>query len=281
MRRENHRSQSTIPETEHFENLRSPTLSATSGISKEEELLNPNRYEVKPEIFLTPPRESIKTADMSRLARTPISINVTRSSCKLTECETARQLLIDRERDLQNIHSELSEAGIKIANLARKLRSKEHRRAILKHAVGPETEKILEGYLNQIDILEAKIRDKEMLQTFTTQNIEKHMPFDEKYFQHHMTVIRNATEDLMPCETSMACNDMDFIEMSNDLRFLLQRVLGDAQSTLQSISLHSLLRSILSASMCEWVFEREVHEPLFDNCPLRDSMLSHLTTQGV
>lgn len=70
-----------------------------------------------------------------------------------------------------------------------------------------------------------------------------------------MGIIRNVIEDFMSCaETSRMCNNIEFEKQTDDLRLLFQKVVDESEGTLQSISFHSLLRSLLSAAVCEWVW---------------------------
>lgn len=203
-------------------------------------------------------------------------------SCNLSECETLRQLLSDRERDLQHLRGKLSEAHRTIEELQTELASEEHRRAICENAAGPPTQKTLRRYLAEIEILRSQVLNKEVFVPFTTRDIRKHMPFDKEYFQNNMLDIKNEVDDFMCCcsEISRPCNDIKLQDSPDDMRALLHRVLGDSRDTLQAISFHSLLRSIISAAVCEWVLECDVREPMITGCPLRDTMLSHLTTIG-
>lgn len=108
------------------------------------------------------------------------------------------------------------------------------------------------------------------------------MAFDKEYFQNNMLDIRNEIDDFMCLcsEMSRPCNDIKLQDTPDDLLALLHRVLGDSSDILQAVSFHSLLRSILSAAVCEWVLECDVREPMITGCPLRDAMLSHLTAMG-
>lgn len=108
------------------------------------------------------------------------------------------------------------------------------------------------------------------------------MPFDLEYFKGHMLEIRYEIDDFM-CrysEICRPCNNIRPQDMPEDLKNLLHRVFGDAIDALQSISFHSLLRSMLSAAVCEWVLECDVQEPMITGCLLSDTMLSHLTLMG-
>lgn len=203
-------------------------------------------------------------------------------SCGLSECETIRQLYSDREKDLQHLRGKLSEAQRTIESLQIEFASEEHRRAICENAAEAPTQKTLRGYLAEIEILRSQILNKEVFVPFTTQDIRKHMPFDKEYFQSNMNNMKNEIDDFMcRCsEISRPCNDIKLQDTPEDLRALLHRALGDSRDNLQAISFHSLLRSILSAAVCEWVLECDVREPMITGGTLRDEMLSHLTTMG-
>lgn len=54
-----------------------------------------------------------------------------------------------------------------------------------------------------------------------------------------------------------------------------------SEMSLQSISLHSLLRALVSAAVCEKILECDFEERMFANSLLRETMLSHLSTQGM
>lgn len=264
---------SAVPGSEHLETSSSPTISSASSVVE----LN-----VKPEIFLTPPKKLIQLNSLQPLTRMPSFSAEDNSACNLSDCETIRQLLADREKDVQYLLLEWSKAQDTINDLERNLQCEEHKRAILAKAGGDLTETTLKHYLNEIEILRSKLNDKESLCQFTTRAGKKHIPFDATYFQENMNIIRNVIEDFMSCaETSRTCNNIEFEEQADDLRLLFQRVVGESEGTLQSISFHSLLRSLLSAAVCEWVFECDVQEHFLANTPLRETMLSHLITQGM
>jgi hypothetical protein len=273
---------SAVPDGEHPESLGSPTISSACSVSEDPPSLDASCLKVKPEIFLRPPKKLIQLNGLQWLTRKPPFFAEDNSSCKLSDCETTRQLLADRERDVQYLRLEWSKAQNTIKDLERKLQCEEHRGAILAKAGGDLTEKNLQCYLNEIEILRSKLKDKESLHPFTTPVERKHIPFDEKYFQENMSIIRDVIEDFMSCaETLRTCNDIEFETRTDDLRHLFQRAVGESEGTLQSISFHSLLRSLLSAAVCEWVFECDVQEHFLANSPLREAMLSHLITQGM
>ena len=273
---------SAVSDSEHRESLSSPTISLTNSVVEDPPTPEASCPKVKPEIFLTPAKKPTQLNNMRPLTRTPILLAENNSSCSLSECETIRQLLVDRERDVQYLRLESSKAQDTIKNLERELQCEEHRRAILVKACGDPTGDTLKRYLNEIEILRSKLMDKESLCPFTTRAGKKHIPFDQTYFQSNMGIIRNVIEDFMSCaETSRRCNNIEFEKQTDDLRLLFQRVVGESEGTLQSISFHSLLRSLLSAALCEWVFECDVQEPFLASTPLRETMLSHLTTQGM
>lgn len=235
-----------------------------------------------PEVLLTPSRGVVQR-NRTRTAASPLSRSAeSYLSCSLSECETTRQLLSERERELQSFHGNLSEAHRTIEELQAELASEEQRRAICENAAGAPTDKILTGYLAEIEILRSQTLDKEVFVPFTTRDIRKHMPFDEKYFQNNMFDIKNDIDDFMcRCsEMSRPCNEIKLEDTPDDLLALLHRVLGESRDTLRAISFHSLLRSILSAAVCEWVLECDLREPMITGCSLRDTMLSHLTTTG-
>jgi hypothetical protein len=212
----------------------------------------------------------------------PSSFTEDNSSYNLSDCETIRQLLADRERDVQYLRLEWSKAQGTIQDLERKLQCKEQTDAISAKTCGNLTKETLERYLNEIGILRLRLEDRESLCPFTTRTGKKQNPFDLIYFQRNMNIIGYVIEDFMRyAETSRMCNNIDFEKQTDDLRLLFQRAVGDSGSRLQSISFHSLLRSLLSAAVCEWVFECDVQEPFLASTPLRETMLSHLITQGM
>jgi hypothetical protein len=273
---------SAVPDSEHPESLSSPAISSASSVVEDPPTLDASCLNVKPEIFLTPPKKVIQLNSLQPLTRMPAFWAEDNSSCNLSGCETIRQLLADRERDVQYLRLEWSKAQDTIKDLERKLQCEEHGRAILANAGGDLTEKTLKRYLNEIEILRSKLKDKESLCPFTTRAGKKHIPFDVTYFQENMDIIRNVIEDFMSCaETSRMCNNIEFEKQTDDLRLLFQRVVGESEGTLQSISFHSLLRSLLSAAVCEWVLECDVQEHFLTSTPLRETMLSHLITQGM
>lgn len=273
---------SAVPDSEHPESLSSPAISSASSVVEDPPTLDASCLNVKPEIFLTPPKKVIQLNSLQPLTRMPAFLAEDNSSCNLSGCETIRQLLADRERDVQYLRLEWSKAQDTIKDLERKLQCEEHGRAILANAGGDLTEKTLKRYLNEIEILQSKLKDKESLCPFTTRAGKKHIPFDVTYFQDNMGIIRDVIEDFMSCaETSRMCNNIEFEKQTDDLRLLFQRVVGESEGTLQSISFHSLLRSLLSAAVCEWVLECDVQEHFLTSTPLREAMLSHLITQGM
>jgi hypothetical protein len=235
-----------------------------------------------PEVLLTPPR-GVGQRNRKRPAASPLSRTAqSYLSCSLSGSERTRQLLSESERELQILHGKISEAHHTIEELQAELASEEQRHAVNKNAAGTPTDKILTGYLAEIEILRSQTLDKEVFVPFTTRDIRKHMPFDEKYFQNNMFDIRNDIDDFMcRCsEMSRPCNEIKLEDTPDDLLALLHRVLGESRVTLQAVSFHSLLRSILSAAVCEWVLECDFSEPMITGCSLRDTMLSHLTITG-
>lgn len=257
-------------------------MSPISNVIEDSQSLSASWRIARPEVFLTPPREMVQL-DRTRIAASPLIRSAeNHSSCSLSECETVRQLLLDRERDLQRVREKLSEAHRTIEELQTESRIEEHGCAIYKKAAGAPTQEILRGYLAQIEILQSQILNKSVFIPFTTRDIRKQIPFDMGYFERNMADIRDEIDDFMCCcsEISRPCNDIKLQDTPDDLRALLHRVLGDSSDTLRVISFHSLLRSILSAAVCNWVLECEVREPMITGCPLYHTALSHLTSMG-
>ncbi|KIW09897.1 hypothetical protein PV08_11998 [Exophiala spinifera] len=278
--RRNSRAHSTVPKREHSRTLSSPTASLLSDFIDDSQSPSASWCIADSEVFLTPPRDVVQPIS-TRISPSPLITSVENSSsCSLSECGRVRQLLSDRGRDLQHLRGKLSDAYRTIDELKTQLASEEHRRAICKNAGEAPTQETLRGYLAEIEILRSQLFDKEVFRPFTTRNISKHMPFDREYFHDSMVDIRNEIDDFMcRCgEIQRPCNDINFEEAPDDLKALLHRVLGDSGGTLQAISFHSLLRSILSAAVCEWVLECDVREPMITGCLMCDTMLSHLTT---
>ena len=79
---------------------------------------------------------------------------------------------------MQYLRLEWSKAQDTIKDLERKLQCEEHRCAILAKACGDLTETTLKRYLNEIKILQSKLKDRESLCPFTTRAGKKHIPFD-------------------------------------------------------------------------------------------------------
>jgi hypothetical protein len=271
----------TVRDSESLGTPTSPTISSISSVVEDIPASESKGSHIQPEIFLTPAKKHAQPHMMYSLSETSTSFSENNPSCSLGGCETIWQLLANSERDVNFLRHELAEAQHRNEDLERELQSEGHTRAIIANAGGTLTEKTLKRYLNEIEILRSRLSDKEFLCPFTTRAGKKHMPFDHICFRENMRIIRDAIRDFMTCaEMSRLCNVIDFKDQTDELRLLFQRVIGESQCTLQDISFHSLLRSLLSAAVCEWVFECDVTEPFLASTPLRETMLSHLTTQG-
>jgi hypothetical protein len=122
---------SAVPDSEHPESLSSPAISSASSVVEDPPTLDASCLNVKPEIFLTPPKKVIQLNSLQPLTRMPTLLAEDNSSCNLSGCETIRQLLADRERDVQYLRLEWSKAQDTIKDLERKLQCEEHGRAIL------------------------------------------------------------------------------------------------------------------------------------------------------
>jgi hypothetical protein len=271
-----------IPKCEHDDISHLSTISPAGDEIEDSQSPTTSRCRGSPEFFLTPPRRMMQL-NRTRISASPLVTSAENyPSCSLSECERARQLRSESERDLQTLRGQLEKAKSTIELLQTRLESEEHSRAILVQSAEAPTQKTLSNYLAEIETLRSQILNKAFFVPFTTRDIKKYMPFDDKYFQENMLFIRNEIDDFMcSCwEMSEPCNDIKIQEIPEDLLLLLHRVLGGSWNTLQTISFHSLLRSIISAALCEWVFEVELQESIFNSCPLRDAMLSHLTTMG-
>jgi hypothetical protein len=260
----------------------SPAPSSSSFTIDHSQSPSPSCDEASPEIFLTPPRETAQI-DGQLVAASPLAKYIKmEQSCNTPECEILRQLLSDREKDLQHLHGKLSEAQRASEELRIEVASYAHRSAICKDRTEAPTEKKLKELLTEIEILRSQVVDKRVLAPFTTRNIAKYMPFDQMHFESHMGEMKAKIDDFM-CrysEICRPCNDISGTDVPQDLRALLHRAIGDSNDVLQSISFHSLLRSVLSAAVCEWVLECEVQEPMIKSYPLSEAMLSHLTLMG-
>ena len=280
--RQNPRAQSVVVNSEHDDISHLSTISPVGDEIEDSQSPTTSRCKGSPEVFLTPPRRMMQP-NRTRISASPLVTSAENyPSCSLSECERARQLLSESKRDLQTLRGQLGKAKSTIDLLQTNLESEEHCRAILVHSAEVPIQKTLSRYLAEIEILRSQMLNKEVFVPFTTRDIKKYISFDKEYFQENMLFIRNEIDDFMcRCrEISETCNNIKVQEMSDDLLHLLHRVLGGSWNTLQTISFHSLLRSILSAAICEWVLEDELQESIFDSCPLRDAMLSHLTIMG-
>lgn len=203
------------------------------------------------------------------------------SSSGVGEGEVLQQILVERERDLQYFRLEWSKAQETIKKLEQRLHYEELNRAILKRCEEP-TEDTLKRYLHEIEIFRSKLNDKEALCPFTSRAGKQLIPLDEKYFQEEMANIGNMIEDFMcSAETLEMCGSINFANQSEDLHDLFVRTFGESENALQSVSFYSLLRSLVSAALCEWVFEREVQEEFLTSSQLRETMLSHIATMGM
>lgn len=279
---QNPRDQSVFIKCEHDDISDLSTISPAGDEIEDSQSPTTSRCKGSPEVFLTPPRRMVQP-NRTRISASPLVTSAeNHPSCSLSECERARQFLSESERDLQTLRGQLEKAKSTIELLQTRLESEEHSRAIIVQSAEAPTQKTLSRYLAEIKILQSQVLNKEVFLPFTTRDIKKYMPVDKKYFQENMLFIRNEIDDFMcRCrEMSELCNDIKIQEMPEDLLLLLHRVLGGSWNTLQKISFHSLLRSIISAAVCVWVLEDEFQESMFNSCPLRDAMLSHLTTMG-
>ena len=276
------RAQSVVPKSEDDEILHLSTISVAGDEIEDSQSPTPSWCKGSPDIFLTPPRRTTQP-NRTRISASPlVALAENYPSCSQSECERNRYLLSENDRDLQALRAQLEKAKSTIALLQTRLESEEHSRAILEKSAKTPTQKTLSGYLAETEYYRSQMLNKEIFVPFTTQDIKKYMPFEREYFQENMLLIRNKIDDFMYCcrDVSRSCENIKLQEMPEDLMDLLHRVLGKSQNTLQTISFHSLLRSILSAAVCEWVLESELQESAFTSCPLRETMLSHLTTMG-
>lgn len=234
------------------------------------------------ETFPTPSSRSTELHETSAGANSCLLSSENHPSCSLNQCVSTRELLSEREIEINNLREESRKADRTMEILQKELASEGHRFTTPKDAAETPAEEILAAYLAEIEILRSQILNKEALVPFTTRDIRKHIPFDNKYFQNNMVDIKNEIDDFMcRCsEMSRPCDNIKLKDMSDDLMALLHRALGDSMGTLQAVSFHSLLRSILSAAVCDWVLEPDIRDAMIAECPLRDMMLSHLTTMG-
>jgi len=273
----------TLPDSERPESTRSSTTSSINGVTEGAPMPGTRCASVNPEIFLTPAKKQklIHLDDVRPL--TTLIVAQHRSTCG--ECDTIRQLLADRERDVQYFSLEWSKAQDTIRRLERERRCEGNQQAILKKSGGVVAEDTLKSYLDEVENLRSKIEDKECLVPFTTRG-RKHMPFDEKYFQENLTIIGHRLEDFLACaETLRTCNEIDFRDQQEDLCLLFERIVGGSDGwqsfSFDSVSFHSLLRSLLCAAVCEWVLECDVQEPYLANTAWKETALSYLATQGM
>ncbi|EXJ77706.1 hypothetical protein A1O3_09935 [Capronia epimyces CBS 606.96] len=235
---------------------------------------NVGSQDVKPAIFFSPADEDQRMEILGPHEERESSVY----ACD--ECETTRKLLEDRDKDLQYVRGQLSDALEANMELRHRLQGAEHTRAIWLNAGDEAARSQLERYLTRVEDLTCQLKDKEALCPFTTRSSKKHIPFDEKYFQDEMVDIRNRLDDLLTCaETLRPCNDVRFDTLGEDLGLLAQRATTKSSKVVRAVSFHSLLQSLLSAAICEWVFESPVDEQVFTTTPLRETMLSHLRTQ--
>jgi hypothetical protein len=190
--------------------------------------------------------------------------------------------LADREREVQYLRLESFRAQDIIKTLKRELQCEKHTYAISVKDGGTPAKETLKSYLNEIEILRSKLEDKETLSPFTMRIRKKHIPFDEKYFQRNMSTIRYVIEEFMSyVDTSMMCNNIKIEDQTEDLRLLFQRLFGGSGASLHSLSFLYLLRSLLSAAVCEWVLDCDLQEHFLASSPWREAALSHLATLGI
>ncbi|OCL11765.1 hypothetical protein AOQ84DRAFT_361217 [Glonium stellatum] len=271
---------STVSNSEYSESLGSPHTPSKNSVVEDLLTVDEGFTNINPKAFPTPAQMAIQRGGALPPARTPMLPAENNMLCDSTRCEAIRQLLVDREREAQYFRLEFSKAQDTIKGLRRELQCEKHTHTIFSKDRGTPIEETLKRYLNEIEILRSKVEDKEMLSPFTTQIGKKHIPFDEKYFQRNTNTIRYTIEEFMPyADTSRMCSNIKFKNQTGDLGLLFRRVVGEFEGKLRSVSFHSLLQSLLSAAVCEWVLECDFQEHFPVSTPWRDAMLSHLATQ--
>jgi hypothetical protein len=270
-----------ISDNERSEDPSSTPASSTNSVAEDSLIPDESYQNINPEGFPKAAKNTTQQSSMRLPARISMRSAENNSPCDLIECEIMRQLLADREREVQYLRLESAKDRDFIKTLERELECEKQTYAISMKDGGSPNEETLKSYLNEIDILRSQLEDKETLSPFTTQTRKKHIPFDEKYFQKNMNRIRYVMEEFMcNTDTSRMCK-ITLESQTEDLRLLFRRVFGESGGTLRSLSFHSILRSFLSAAVCEWVLECDLQEHWLASTPWREAALSHLVTQGM
>lgn len=178
-----------------------------------------------------------------------------------------RQLEVEREQKVE---------------IKARLQSQEAAHALLEDQGSGDIDKIIEEYEQELAIYKTMANDKASLGSFIRHVNDQLTSYDVQGLRDLMNKLhfelRHILMDIVDHEIQIP----PFSTTAQpDLGTLLHRIFGDHVEYEEKFSCSYIVRALISAAVCEWVFECELQETYIDTNPLAERMLSQITTLGM
>lgn len=162
-------------------------------------------------------------------------------------------------------------------SLERHIRIQEAVSNIVEKYQGDSLNKVLHSWQCEVEELRAAENKRQLCLTLAKSTAVHPIALDIRELQRTMNNLCIDIASILVCtETLQPCGMLRIYEADTDLQGLLDRVLGDHKNTALPFSFHSLIQSLLSAAVCEWVFEATPDEDCLSFTLREEALLQNI-----
>lgn len=198
--------------------------------------------------------------------------------CSGCECQDR---ISDLNRDNIYLWQQLRTEQEENAKLKTQLMGTENAKAMLDQQSLKLVYDELERSQRELELWRVKATDKEALGYFTKNANKQQSSDDVKDFKKDMDRMHFKLEGMMYALSDRVVKVEQLLNVADPtLQTLCHRVFGTQEFRPTIVGCSYLIRSLVSAAVCEWVFERNLQEMCIANSLLMDTMLSQLAMLG-
>jgi hypothetical protein len=142
----------------------------------------------------------------------------------------------------------------------------------------------------QVIELEQSLQNRKWLRTFSTLASADPVPLDMNSIKHDMALLGHKINQILSDHEDHGIRATPSLHGQNDLTSLIHRAYSldlpqptnSVKESLRSSSLsfHAVVRSLVAAAICEWVFESDLPDICTKPCALLKKYRRHLAQQG-
>jgi hypothetical protein len=208
-------------------------------------------------------------------------------------CEKLQEAQNGEKEIIHSLCHELFMAREDCKDLRRQLDLLDHAYPLLSQANNNSIIDTLNANDREISELQEALSDKEWLRKFSTLSSDDHMPPDVEKVQAGMALIGDTIKRMLSEYEDDGFRITPSFEWGNELNALFYRGFGVylpeprvsvSQATqafdLSTFSFQAILRTLIAAALCEWVFESALPDISTTPCALLKKYRLHLGKQG-